>query len=229
MPRNKHPEETVDRILNTALALFLEKGYEATTVQDIIDHLGGLSKGAIYHHFRSKEEIMIAVGDRLGAENARMLGAVRDDPSLTGREKLVEIFRASLRNPNQEALFKVGLAVKKNPRFLALQLEDIFQVVAPDYIQPILEQGQRDGTIASADPQGLAEVMMLLTNVWLNPMILISTPEKMAQRCRLYNELLRPQLGFELLDEEMLQKYIDYCGWYLRTAEEKGDVAAGGL
>ena len=91
------------------------------------------------------------------------------------------------------------------------------------------KQGQRDGTIASADPQGLAEVMMLLTNVWLNPMILISTPEKMAQRCRLYNELLRPQLGFELLDEEMLQKYIDYCGWYLRTAEEKGDAAAGGL
>ena len=47
MPRNKHPEETVDRILNVALALFLEKGYEATTIQDIIDHLGGLSKGAI--------------------------------------------------------------------------------------------------------------------------------------------------------------------------------------
>ena len=222
MPRNKHPEETVDRILNVALALFLEKGYEATTIQDIIDHLGGLSKGAIYHHFRSKEEIMIAVGDGLGQENARMLGAVRDDPTLTGREKLVAIFRASLRNPNQEAMFRVALAIQKNPRFLALQLEDTFELVAPKYIQPILEQGLRDGTIAAADPEGLAEVMMLLANVWLNPMILISTPEKMAQRCQLYNDLMRPQLGFDLLDEEMLQKYIEYCSGYTRTMEEKG-------
>ena len=65
-------------------------------------------------------------------------------------------------------------------------------------------------------------LMMLLANVWLNPMILISTPEKMAQRCRLYNDLMRPQLGFDLLDEEMLQKYIEYCSGYTRTMEEKG-------
>ena len=151
-----------------------------------------------------------------------MLGAVRDDPTLTGREKLVAIFRASLRNPNQEAMFRVALAIQKNPRFLALQLEDTFELVAPKYIQPILEQGRRDGTIAAADPQGLAEVMMLLANVWLNPMILISTPEKMAQRCQLYNDLMRPQLGFDLLDGEMLQKYIEYCSGYTRTMEEKG-------
>lgn len=51
MARNKHPEETVNFILDTAFRLFMEKGYEHTSIQDIIDHLGGLSKGAIYHHF----------------------------------------------------------------------------------------------------------------------------------------------------------------------------------
>ena len=47
MARNKNPEETVNRILDTAYRLFLEKGYEQTSIQDIINHLGGLSKGAI--------------------------------------------------------------------------------------------------------------------------------------------------------------------------------------
>ena len=51
MARNKYPEETVTLILDTAQKLFLEKGYEHTTIQDIIDNLGGLTKGAIYHHF----------------------------------------------------------------------------------------------------------------------------------------------------------------------------------
>ena len=63
--RNKHPEETVKRILDVAYSLFMEKGYEATSIQDIINGLGGLSKGAIYHHFKSKEDILIAVTDRM--------------------------------------------------------------------------------------------------------------------------------------------------------------------
>ena len=45
MARNKHPEETVNLILDVALALFFEKGYDNTSIQDIIDGLGGLTKG----------------------------------------------------------------------------------------------------------------------------------------------------------------------------------------
>ena len=56
MARNKHPEETRNLIIDTAARLFIEQGYEHTSIQDIINHLGGLSKGAIYHHFKSKEE-----------------------------------------------------------------------------------------------------------------------------------------------------------------------------
>ena len=54
MARNKHPEVTINRILDTSWELFMEKGYEATTIQDIVNALGDLSKGAIYHHFKSK-------------------------------------------------------------------------------------------------------------------------------------------------------------------------------
>ena len=69
MARNNHPEETVSLILDVASRLFMEKGYEYTSIQDIIDNLGGLSKGAIYHHFRSKENILIAVTDRMTEES----------------------------------------------------------------------------------------------------------------------------------------------------------------
>ena len=54
MSRNKYPEETVNLILDVSQRLFIEKGYDNTTIQDIIDELGGLTKGAIYHHFSSK-------------------------------------------------------------------------------------------------------------------------------------------------------------------------------
>ena len=73
MPRNKYPEQTVEKILDAAAALFAEKGYQSTTLQDIIDATG-LSKGAVYHHFRSKEEIarkvVTAWGMRCGSRCA---------------------------------------------------------------------------------------------------------------------------------------------------------------
>ena len=47
MARNKYPEVTVEKILDVSQRLFLEKGYDATTIQDIVDDLGGLTKGAL--------------------------------------------------------------------------------------------------------------------------------------------------------------------------------------
>ena len=61
MARNKYPEITVEKILEVSQRLFLTKGYDNTTIQDIVDELGGLTRGAIYHHFKSKEEIMDAL------------------------------------------------------------------------------------------------------------------------------------------------------------------------
>ena len=43
MARNKYPEVTEERILEAAQRLFLEKGYDNTTIQDIVDQLGGLT------------------------------------------------------------------------------------------------------------------------------------------------------------------------------------------
>ena len=87
MARNKHPEETVRLILDTAIPLFMKNGYEHTSIQDITDHLGGLSKGAIYHHFKSKEDLLAAVTDRITSESNQMLARIRDRSDLTGIEK----------------------------------------------------------------------------------------------------------------------------------------------
>ena len=80
--RNKYPEETVRKILDTAERLFVEKGYDRASLQDII-RATGLSKGAIYHHFASKEDIFYAVCDRIGQRNAAVLSQVRDDASIS--------------------------------------------------------------------------------------------------------------------------------------------------
>ena len=65
MARNKYPEVTVEKILEVSQRLFLTNGYDNTTIQDIVEELGGLTRGAIYHHFKSKEEIMDALINKM--------------------------------------------------------------------------------------------------------------------------------------------------------------------
>ena len=69
----------------------MEKGYEHTTLQDIIDNLGGLTKGAIYHHFKGKEEILLAIANRMGEQTEAWMRTVRDDPGLTGAEAAEDV------------------------------------------------------------------------------------------------------------------------------------------
>ena len=54
--------DTRTNILKTALLLFLEKGYKDVSYQDLVKKTG-LSKGAMYHYFASKEDLLIAVFD----------------------------------------------------------------------------------------------------------------------------------------------------------------------
>lgn len=50
-------DDTRNKILKVSEELFIEKGYENTTIQDIVDNLDGLTKGSIYYYFSSKSDI----------------------------------------------------------------------------------------------------------------------------------------------------------------------------
>src|SRR3984957_5239426 len=57
-------KSTHERILDVALDLFLEKGYEKTSLREIAEQLG-FSKAALYYHFASKDDIFLALHLRL--------------------------------------------------------------------------------------------------------------------------------------------------------------------
>ena len=209
MARNKHPEQTVQLILDTASTLFLQKGYDKTTLQDIIDATK-LSKGAIYHHFASKEAILIAVVDRIGDFNSAILAEIRDKKGLTGAEKLRELFRTSMQLSFQGKILHMLPFLIENPKFMALQMQSILGEAAPDYILPILKEGIADGSIHTDHPEELSEVLLILSDLWLNPILRPSTPEQVRARCAFFNQFTR-QYGFELLDSDIIDAMADFC------------------
>ena len=205
MARNRHPEETVNLILGVAFRLFMEKGYEHTSIQDIINNLGGLSKGAIYHHFKSKEDILVAVIDRMTAESNQMLADIRDSSGLSGEEKLKKIFRESISRSVQNDIFTVAPDFHDNPKLLFSLLHDTIDNAAPNYILPIIRQGISDGSIKTDYPEQLAELILLAANAWLNPMIFDSTEEESRRKFMVFRQMLQG-FGLDIVDNEMLER-----------------------
>ena len=213
MARNKHPEETVELRLDVAFRLFMEKGYEHTSIQDIISELGGLSKGAIYHHFRSKDDILMAVTDRMTAQSNQMLAAIRDRSDLNGREKLKKIFKESISRPVQNDIFTVAPNFHDNPKLLFSLLHDTIDEVAPNYILPIIRQGISDGTIEAEYPEQLAELILLTANVWMNPMIFDSSVEESCRKFMVFARMLQG-FGLDILDDEILERLRELTAIY---------------
>lgn len=210
MARNKYPEETVRRILDTAERLFIEKGYERASLQDILDETG-LSKGAVYHHFASKEDIFYSVCDRIGQRNGEILSQVRDDPALNGLEKLRTMFKVSLQPERQAKMFCMMPYLIDNAKFLATELRSIFTEVVPCFVEPILRQGMADGSIRTDHPKELAEAMMMLSDVWINPIVQPSAPEEIRARCEIYNRLFQG-FGIDgLIDQEIIDVLLSYA------------------
>lgn len=205
MARNKNPEETVQLILDVAYRLFMEKGYEYTSIQDIIDNLGGLSKGAIYHHFKSKEDILIAVIERMTVQSNQLLANVRDRSDLNGKEKLKTIFKASISRPVQEEIFATAPNFHNNSKLLVGLLQDTMEEAAPNYILPIIEQGIEDGSIQTDYPKQLAQLIMLIANVWMNPMIFEDTEEESYCKFMVFQQMMKG-FGLDIVDKEMLDR-----------------------
>ncbi len=205
MARNKYPEQTVERILDVSTKLFLEKGYDNTSLQDILNELGDLTKGAIYHHFKSKEEIFDAVGTRVSQSNNVVLIEIKNDKSLKGAEKLQKLVKTSVHSQTTKTLIRMTPSLLDNPKFLVMQLKSSCYDVVPNYILPIIEEGVLDGTIYTDKPYELAELITLLINVWLNPTILGADRDGLPAKCSMINEIVK-QYKFTLFDEETIEK-----------------------
>src|SRR5260370_30021224 len=88
MPRvTKHPDLRRAEILGQALALFLSRGYDHVSLNDIIAE-AGISKGVFYHYFLSKEALLVALADRFAHQTMAELHAVLKYRSLNPLKRL---------------------------------------------------------------------------------------------------------------------------------------------
>lgn len=120
-PRQKRSLEKRARLKDAGLALFGEKGYESTSIDEIA-HRANLAVGTFYQHYRTKRQLLLALMDELLEKLSRLEfrpEAARDGRSVV-RELLSRAFSHDLhylgayRAWQEAALTDAGLARKQN-------------------------------------------------------------------------------------------------------------------
>lgn len=205
MARNKYPEVTVEKILKAAQKLFLEKGYDNTTIQDIVDELGGLTKGAIYHHFKSKEDIMDALGDKMFFDH-NPFEEIRNRKDLNGLQKMRTAMLLNLSDKERMEITRQAIPVLKNPRILAGTIETNRRVLSPFFLE-LIEEGNRDGSIRTKYAKEISELLPLL-DIWIMPSIYPADSEGIKRKLELVRDMF-DAMGLPLFDEAIINTLMN--------------------
>ena len=207
MARNNYPERTVENIVSLSAKLFIEKGYDKTSIQDIINALG-MSKGAIYHHFKSKEEILNKVLEQRSNYATQMFNNLLINiQASNAREKLVNILDCILSDNSIQSMNNVLISQIKNPQFVVTGIKDCIIKDAPK-IAKIILQGKEDGSITTDYPSECAEVFMILLNVWINPVLFERNLSETVSRLKFLQQMMK-QLGVDIVSDQLIQKTVD--------------------
>jgi len=162
----KAPAVRRAELIDCAQRLFLAKGYERTTINDVIVETG-LSKGAFYHHFRAKEDLLEAIAARFAEQSLAYATAVQSDVSLNALERLNKLL-AMTREwkaehlPQLRAMFTTILRPENAVLYLRI-VNAVFAAMAPK-LASIIEQGVSEGVFDVSDARTAADALLWLSN-----------------------------------------------------------------
>lgn len=201
MKQRYDADQTKEEILLAAGQLFNAKGYKQTSIQDIVEKLDDLSKGAIYHHFKSKEAILDELM-RHFMPSEKIIESIRQDKSLNGLEKIQKLFLQGMFHEDVQKYVSFSPKLINEP-VLSLKYLKLTQAVFIPVMSQFIEEGNQDGSISVPHPQLIAEVVLFLLTTWYSTTLFDNNLEIFYQKLETSQYILE-KIGVNVLDKSIL-------------------------
>lgn len=151
-----------DEILDIAERFFLERGYEATPIQAIID-AAGIAKGTFYHHYPSKSALLDAVVERHTARGMALVEALLADPALDAAQKLNALFLrgSAWKVEHRAVMIELHRALHQEGNaalYARMQHEGVARVVP--IVAAVVAQGVAEGRFHTPWPRQAARLLV---------------------------------------------------------------------
>lgn len=212
-----------NEILDVTRKLVYTKGYEQMTIQDILDDLQ-IAKGTFYHYFKSKQDLLEALLERMQEEGEHLLLPILHNDTLSALEKFQRFFSTLARWKTEQKTFLLSLMRVWYRDENAIVRHKLHRA-GVKWITPlftvIIEQGLREGVFTTAYTEQISEVIVQLgegLNYSLAELLLSFEPER-PNLARLeavlaaYSDAIERVLGaptgsLHIIDMETIKEWI---------------------
>jgi AcrR family transcriptional regulator len=148
-----------NELVDIAEKLFIEKGYEETSIEDILK-ASELSKGGFYHYFKSKDEVLAESINNFAEGLLEELEPIIEDQELNALQKLNRFMEKKIasQNSKKEIIRYLNMLMKSDFTFYKYTL-----AIAHKYVEPlarIIEQGAKEGVFNVEFPRETADILI---------------------------------------------------------------------
>lgn len=191
----KDAEERRNEILDAADELFALKGFDGTSTNDILEKVG-IARGTLYHHFKSKEDIMDALIERY---SARLLGAAQGiaaDKNIPVVERIIRVVMALNLSGGGSKEIMEHIHKPQN----ALMHQKIQKVIihgVPPILTEIIREGIEQGMFSTPYPYECMEMVVIYANTVFDGDMVALTDEERLSRVQAFVCNIERLLGAE--------------------------------
>jgi AcrR family transcriptional regulator len=172
LKRERRPEERPQELLEAALAVFSQRGFRSTRLDDVAD-AAGVTKGAIYHYFDTKEELLLSVIEHYQSLAFGRVEEALANPALSASERIEQVIKNLFRANEQRNRLLLALLIRgiahEVPRVHDRWLRE-GPVRLWNLLASLVEQGKRSGEFrVDADGEVAARILisgLVLQRLW---------------------------------------------------------------
>lgn len=178
----KKAEERKNEILDAADTLFGQKGFDGTSTNDILEKVG-IARGTLYHHFKSKEDIMDALIDRYTVRLLDRAQAIALDKSIPVIERIIRVVMSLNISGDGESSKEIMEHIHKPQN--ALMHQKIHKVIingVPPILTNIIREGIEQGLFSTPFPYECMEMVVIYANTVFDEDLVTMTDEERGQR-----------------------------------------------
>ena len=158
----KEYDERYQQFLDVGQQLFYTKGYDQTSIQEIIDAVG-VAKGLFYYYFHAKGDLLDAIIARSLAQRIEQLTPLVDDPAVAAPAKFVRLF-ADLGNwklAKKEFFLEIMRVTMRDENvLLRTKMRDLGVAAVAPLMARVIEQGVGEGVFAVDQAADIAELLL---------------------------------------------------------------------
>ena len=176
----KDAEERRNEILDVAEKLFCAKGFDNASTNDILAEIG-IARGTLYYHFKSKEDILDAMIERLTNQMVEKAAVIALDESIPVLERLTRTM-LSLNIDNELGDMVMEQVHRPQNALMHQKLEELLLGKVNRLITKIAEDGIKQGIIHTDYPAEAVEMIMTYSYIAFDSMVHYSEEEEQRKR-----------------------------------------------